>query len=152
MFAIEVLPDHPLPSFQSPPAVCVQVTINGFQEIAEVPLVYWSIQDYYSQWQRACTRVVAECVPSSLLMHVIGPPRKASSSLAWVLYPVAPVVYVQQTLIIKQDLRRLQNWNDVHGLVRPRAVVAEDGERISEWRTDLASVSAFCSRLSAATE
>jgi hypothetical protein len=75
-------------------------------------------------------------------VSMVGLPT--ASNMAWVLYLVDTKIIVQQTLMLPGVGPRISPDGKVEG-IPPHRDLNEDGDRISQWLTTAAAVSAFVS-------
>jgi hypothetical protein len=109
---------------------------NGEYERCPLQLKYWTISDYVSQWISALSHVIDSRSPGALITSIVSP-SVAVNLVAWVLYPLADgSVKIQQHFLMHDQFVR---GREVIGyeLLRPRRVVGDDGEKISEWTVSI---------------
>jgi hypothetical protein len=105
-------------------------------EKCSLPLNYWRLCDYVSQWISTLSQVADSSVPGAMITS-INDPSIAVNIVAWILYPLSDgSVKIQQHLLDPD--RFVRNRKMVHHFkIRPREVVSEDGEAISEWTVSI---------------
>ena len=123
-----------------------EIRIGGFVEGFELRLGWWSAQDYRRSWRQALQRLVA-CERSAVgLLTWRGEPSDRCTQRAWILFREGDRVFVQERLFVGGE-HPVDFDTDGQIVVRePRRERGADGERISQWETDLGSVARFLAR------
>jgi hypothetical protein len=80
---------------------------------------------------------------TSCLLSSITDPATSNFVLCWPLYRDGDDVYVQNSLILLEELPGRFDVARPWLHVQSRATVDEDGYRISEWRTDMTAIREF---------
>jgi hypothetical protein len=112
--------------------VDVRFLFGDEYERCSLPLDYWSIADYVSQWISALSLVIDSKVPAAMITS-IHDPAIAANLVAWVLYPLNDgSVKIQQHLLMHDEFMR-DHYTISHGLLLQREFVSGAGEAISEW-------------------
>ena len=108
-------------------------------ETCSLPLNYWSLADYVEQWISELSQIVESSVPGALITS-INDPSFAVNLVAWILYPLGDgsVKIQEHFLLPAQFVRDQEMIRQV--TVRPREVVSDDGEPISEWTVSIADL------------
>jgi len=114
------------------------VKINDFQERFSAPMGYWSRSDYKAQWRKSIEELLnTPGNATSALVVTMHDPRHANFITCWPLYKEGKTVYVHNNLLFLDKLPRPFKIEDVGSYVGRRETVSEDGEKISEWVTDV---------------
>lgn len=121
------------------------IRIGDWQERFDLALGYWSPQEYETKWREALVRLVAGS-QSVGLMSWMSSPRHESIRRAWILYREQQTVYIQDRLFVGPQHKAVFDEAEHLVSIGPRETVADDGSRISEWKTDLAAIQAFLKR------
>lgn len=118
--------------------------VGDFRETIEIDLSYWSIQHYRESWLRVANRIID--VGFGRFLTSVG---ARSSDFLWTW----PCWKRNGQVIVRNQILRLS----LHAISNPESAEAYDneyraygveGERISEWRCDLAEIVDFAKRLS----
>jgi hypothetical protein len=140
-FAIEVSPDAELLS-EDVEAFGV-ITVREFCESFRMDLSFWSVNEYRRSWRRALRRVDSYEVVDSCLISSITDPAFANWISCWPLYRRGEDVFVQNSLILLGELDGAFNAKEPWLSINPHRTVNEDGDRISEWATNISEVRKF---------
>jgi CdiI N-terminal domain len=142
MFSIEINRESLHDDGTRPDHAVGVIFIDGFVESFRVPLGYWSIDDYRQSWC-AALHVLEEYEHSrSCLAVSMSDPETTNYIFLWPLYREADVVYVQNSVLFLDEVKSFSPgspWLSVP--LRER--INEDGQVISEWMTDMASIREF---------
>ncbi|SDM67627.1 hypothetical protein [Allokutzneria albata] len=117
-----------------------RIRLGEFSEIFWSNLSYWDRSDYRRSWADAVDVVESAEHAVSCLVTSMVDPSDGNFVVCLPLFRDGDAVFVQNSLIM---LDQLENAFDPHRpwcAVRPRSVVSEDGRRVSEWAVDLASL------------
>lgn len=125
-----------------------RIVVGDFAETFRADLTFWGPGHYESSWAHALRRLEEADVTTSCLVSSITDPKTANFIICWPLYRVRDEVVVQNSLIFLDELDREFDPESPWLSVRSREVMDEDGNRISEWRTDIAAVREFGRRRS----
>ncbi|WP_405520383.1 hypothetical protein [Streptomyces canus] len=120
-----------------------RIVVGDFTETFRAELTFWGPEQYERSWARALRRLEEADVTTSCLVSSITDPKTANFIFCWVLYRVQDEVFVQNSLILLEELDRSFDPDTPWFSVGPREVIDEDGNRISEWCTDIATVREF---------
>jgi hypothetical protein len=139
LFAIELLEQD------GPPGESARgrITVGDFAEEFEASLTYWSADDYHASWQAALSVLAATESATSCLISSLTDPATSNFVFCWPLYRDGDDVYVQSSLIFLENLPGTFDAARPWLYVQPRATVDDDGNRISEWRTDMTAIRQF---------
>jgi hypothetical protein len=119
------------------------IRIGLFEETFHSNLTFWQPQDYTRHWLEACDRVLKTSHASSALITSMEDPDSANFITWWPLYREGQKVYIQNHLLLFDQLKepfRLEN-PFVHV---PARETKDEGTKISEWETDLGAIREFC--------
>lgn len=102
---------------------------------------YWSPEDYLRHWCDALGRLV-QGAPAVALVTRMSSPDENGIRQAWVLFRCGQDVYVQERLFVPDEPVRFDEDEHLVNL-EPRQTIGEEGERISEWVTNVAAIQSF---------
>ncbi len=122
------------------PSCVGEIKIGDFRETFIMPLDWWTVGDYETQWLEGIERI-KHC-DESCLVTTIQDLKKIPLIDWWILYKVGSTVYVQNELIAGDCLQTFLNRGEFnretcYDFIEPRQTVTEDGEKISEWSFEL---------------
>lgn len=123
------------------PVACIQ--LDEHVEHFPLDLSYWNAEAYVKQWRDSLKALVTENHSVALLITSVEPPAEAGRCTAFVLYKEGDSVFVQQHLLAYRDSRSSINWRRLLASVGRRETIDEDGNRISEWNTEMEDIRAF---------
>ena len=103
-----------------------------------VDLTVWNIPDYQRQWREGVARLV-QGSPSTALMTAYRA-RPGEAHAMWALWRDESQVYVQQHLVLPEELDAPFNPLDPYPHLGERIPATEHGLSIPEWRLPLADV------------
>jgi hypothetical protein len=107
-------------------------TFGHDAECCYLPLGYWRLQDYLSQWVEGLSRV-SKSNGRSALITSISHPSVAANVVAWLFYPIDHTsIAIQQHLLFHAKVI-LQNGMMNYSALPDRETHSEDGYPISEW-------------------
>ena len=109
-----------------------EIVVGNHKETAEVPLHYWSRDQYRAQWREAITKIVAGQQKACLItgMH---DPRSANFLDWWLMWREGSTVFIQNQILFMDEIRSNFNENDLERHIPERKTVTDEGEKISEW-------------------
>jgi len=119
-----------------------RLQVGEFQEDFEMDLSFWSPRDYERQWRQGLERLV-EKEGASCLISSMSRPESANFVFLWLLYRDEDRVFVQQFVLILDECSEAFRPEDPYRHVPSREIVSEDGELVSEWKTEVSEVSRF---------
>lgn len=122
-----------------------QIHIDGFHEDFISPLVFWKKIDYYKNWIDQLSRL--DLVGKAFLPTTMYPIESTNFIFGWSIYAEGEWAYLQNNMIIVKDLAEECDIYELDKVLRPRAVITDDGLEISEWKTTRISISDFLERL-----
>ncbi|MGW0837338.1 hypothetical protein [Streptomyces prunicolor] len=120
-----------------------KIVVRDFTETFPMDLTFWGTEQYKESWASALRRLEEADVTTSCLVSSITDPETANIIFCWPLYRFQDEIFVQNSLIILDELDGAFDPDNPWFSVGPREVVDEDGNRISEWRIDIAAVRKF---------
>jgi hypothetical protein len=144
VFAIELRSQQETGEVNGDPAMASgRIVIGDFAESFRVPLGFWNESDYRRSWRRSFEVLNASPHSTSCLMTSMTDPENSNFLTCWPMYRGGEDVCIQNALIfldeIEGDFDPAAPWNSV----RPREIVDEDGNKISEWMTSMGSLREF---------
>lgn len=120
-----------------------RIVIGGFTETFAMPLGFWVISDYRSSWCRALAVLEGRLNSVSCLMVSMTEPEFTNFLFCWPLYRDGDTVYIQNSMIILDEVRSEFDPDQPWFSISPRCIVDDDGNRISEWATSMLSMREF---------
>jgi hypothetical protein len=144
-FSIEVLDETASENqIPSPHSQAVgRIRVGGFTEIFPIDLSFWSVNEYRTSWWRALTALEQVETTTSCLISSITDPGRSNFISCWPMYREGDVVYVQNSIILLDELDEAFDPQEPWRYVQPRCSVDEDGNRVSEWVTSWPQVRRF---------
>jgi hypothetical protein len=139
VFAIELLEQDGPPE----DSIRGRITVGAFTEEFEASLTFWTADDYRASWRAALSVLAGGETTVSCLVSSITDPATSNFVFCWPLYRDGDDVYVQSSLIFLDEISGKFDPARPWLFVQPRSTVDEDGNRISEWHTDIASIRQF---------
>jgi hypothetical protein len=122
-----------------------RITVGAFTEEFDASLTFWSADDYRASWRAALSVLIGGETAASCLVSSITDPATSNFVFCWPLYRDGDDVFVQSSLIFLDELPVKFDPACPWLFVQPRSTVDEDGNRISEWPTDIGAVRQFLS-------
>ncbi|MCX4452872.1 hypothetical protein OOK58_12335 [Streptomyces sp. NBC_01728] len=120
-----------------------RIVVGDFTEAFPMDLTFWDSEHYEKSWANALRRLEGADVATSCLVSSITDPKTANFVFCWPLYRIRDDVFAQNSLIILNELDNAFDPESPWLSVGPREIVDEDGNKISEWRTDIGTVREF---------
>ena len=149
IFSIKII-DEKIRECCGMPCCIGEIQIGEFKEDFEMPLEYWTIEDYKKQWKDGIERLNKN--ERSCLVAEVQDPEKAPWASLWVLYKEGDTVHVQNHVLRDKRFMKLIKkqpftLETCYNLITPREVIsAGTGMEISEWITDLGSINEFLAK------
>jgi hypothetical protein len=119
-----------------------RITVGDYWESFLAPVAFWSKADYERHWLHAAKRLVDGADRTALFTSTF--------QFWWVMWRVEETVFVQEQLLLTDELPEPFTPDDPYRHIRDRQHESEDGDPISEWQVVMADVRVFAARLSAA--
>lgn len=120
-----------------------RITVGDFTESFHMALDFWSPRDYRASWKRALGRLLSADVIDSCLIASVGDPETANFVTCWPLYRRKEKVYVQNSIIFLDQLEGGFDPDRPWEFIEARQSIDEDGNRVSEWETEISEVEEF---------
>ncbi|UZH03009.1 hypothetical protein OJ965_20510 [Pantoea anthophila] len=117
------------------------IIINEFSEMMNIPLSYWSINDYKANWISSLEDGLKNKKHAALAVSMYEP-KHTNFTFTWVLYFSGDNVFVQNSILFLNECPGFTP-ETINNFTEPRTTHNEDGMKISEWMTDLKSVLDF---------
>jgi CdiI N-terminal domain len=127
---------------QDPMVAIGVIRLGEDHERFESVLGFWGLDDYKAIWTAGLRRLVAGASTSCLATSITDP-SSANFVEVWPLYREESDAYVQNQLLVLDQLPREFDPTELWESVDPRSVVDEDGQRISEWRVSIDDIQEF---------
>ncbi len=139
MFAIRTLS-------QSVPLGEGELVVGNFSERFEMLFEDWSARDYEKQWLAALTAVLSTA-PRAALVASAPRVQTANYVMLWPVYREQDVIYVQQQVLLLENIRSEFSYEHVDRFIDERETIDENGDLVSEWKTSVQAVQEFCDLL-----
>jgi CdiI N-terminal domain len=118
-----------------------EIEIGDFRENILIPISFWPIQKYVSQWKEAIDSISDGTTgKKSALITQIYDPEDAEYVNCWPIYRDGETVFVQNRLLFKKDLDEGFNPENIERYIDKRESIDEDGNEISEWKTTISEL------------
>lgn len=119
-----------------------EIAINDFQERFDIPLDWWSVQDYERQWREGLERIKSHDI--SCLIARIKDPNRGPFVDWWLLYKEDVYIYIRNEVLFGDEYRKIvgssfftsANCYDFIPAKGPK--VLENGLQVSEWKIKFA--------------
>ncbi|WP_340617364.1 hypothetical protein [Xenorhabdus entomophaga] len=131
--------------FFGEPAIPSSIIIDDFKEEFFLPTTYWNLNDYKRSWVKSIEEGLHKKNHSALAVSMYDP-NKANFIFVWIIYFKGKDVFIQNQTLFMDDCPGFEP-NRINSFIEPRYTETEDGNKISEWRTDLNSIFAFHQKL-----
>lgn len=121
-----------------------EIQINDFEETLYIPLDWWSLDDYKQQWEEGKNRLLTH--KTSCFVVAIHDPKIRPYINWWLLYKVGNKIYIQNQMIIGEIYEdqigdKIFTLQTCYDFIPERGGrYDEDGNKISEWVTELPEV------------
>lgn len=119
-----------------------EIVVGEFREELETSLEFWPAAQYEQQWLAAIGEIVSGAKKSALVTSVT-PPKTANFLFWWPVYRVRDSVFVQNQVLMLDDVRDGFSLERISEFVPERETVNEDGDKISEWHTSIGELELF---------
>jgi hypothetical protein len=116
-----------------------KIYVGDFAETFITSLVSWNQKAYERHWASALRRLLEGASKSALITSYVEP-GLADHLVWWPLYREGDTVYVQNHMLFYDQLGKPFSSGDPWRSVPQRRTVNPEGQRISEWETDLSSI------------
>ncbi|QLR41977.1 hypothetical protein HV346_04540 [Enterobacter sp. RHBSTW-00994] len=117
------------------------IVIDEFTEKMNIPLTYWSIEDYKLSWLRSLEEGLITKKHATLAVSMYES-KSVNFIFTWLLYFQGDKVFIQNKILFLDECDGFTAIR-INDFVEPRSIYTEDGIKISEWITDLDSVIDF---------
>jgi len=118
-----------------------ELTLGEATEGFQSDLHTWSMAEYEAQWRTAVARLLAGQTESALLTSYRGP--EAAYHFLWPMWRVGTTVYLQERIVLTEDLAEPFDPGQPWTVVGERSTVNEDGVPVSEWEVPLGQLAPF---------
>ena len=112
-----------------------EIQIDGFREQFPVDFSVWKRADYQYHWRQASTALKAGRAVS--FIQSICDPETGNFYRIWAAYLRNDEVIFQEQILFLDELEEGFNTQHPHLNALPYESVSEDGEAISEWRSQI---------------
>lgn len=117
------------------------IIINDYKEAMNIPLSYWTVNDYKINWLMSIEQGIKNRKHAALAVSMYEPDN-ANFIFTWVLYFCSAKVFVQNKILFLDECNAF-SAEKINEFIEPRITHNEDGVKISEWSTDMESVIKF---------
>ena len=137
-FAIKIIDEKVRESYDMP--CCIgEIQIDDYKETFEMPLEYWTMDDYKRQWKEGIERLKE--YDRSCLVAELQDPEKAPRAILWVLYKEGDIVYIRNNLLyskrfIKMLKKQPFTLETCYNFTHAREISDTDMP-VSEWKIPL---------------
>ncbi len=153
MFNIEILGKPSRVECQKPGYKMLQgnIVIGNFSEHLDVPIGYWSADDYFRQWLEAIKNIVEdkENQNATLITQMFDPLKKEFGYIIehWPMHRVGSNVYLQNKYETAESLAMPFELNNLYKSLdyKKEKTAIESG--VSEWCIDISDLQEFANRL-----
>jgi len=118
------------------------IKINDFNEKFKSNLSIWKEKDYKKQWIEAI-KMIIDGHSKSYLITDLRDPRNEVITFCWAMYLFQDKVKIQNNIILKENLNKKFDLNNIYDFVPDYKNTTEDGSPISEWLLDIKSLEKF---------
>jgi hypothetical protein len=121
-----------------------RLTLGGFIEEFEAPLVDWAPGDYAAQWLEAAHRLTKGAPVAVFLTHMMHP--EAAYHVGWPAWREGDRVFIQERLFVRERLSGPfdPEYPELHA--GERRAISIEGLPISQWEVGMPDVAAFLER------
>jgi len=118
-----------------------QIVIGNFKETFHSSLSYWTTENYLEQWMNGILRIT-KGYRRSCLVTSMSDPKTANFIFWWVLYRINDLVHIQNHVLFTDEIYGNFAETKIYDYI-PERLTYEEGQRISEWTTDISSIINF---------
>lgn len=122
-----------------------KIIINDFKENFTLPISYWSLDDYKKSWSNSIKQGIENKNHAALPVSMYDLSH-ANFIFLWTLYFENNIVHAQNSMFFLDEHPGFKIEN-INQFISPRETHDDEGTKISEWDTDLASVIKFYTNL-----
>ncbi|HKS04885.1 MAG TPA: hypothetical protein VJR92_01110 [Gemmatimonadaceae bacterium] len=123
-------------------ALTGRIVIGDHAERFLAPVAFWSKNDYERHWLHAARRLLTRADRTAFFTSTF--------QFWWVMWRVNDVVFVQEQMLLADELPQPFAPNDPYRHIRDRTNVSRDGKPISEWQLAATDLRDFVARRFAA--
>ena len=129
--------DKKIRTIKKIPYVVGKITIQDFIETFDIPIDWWSIEDYEYQWKHGLERLNDHA--QSCLVTKIYNPHKGAFIDWWLLYKENHTVFIRNEILFRDSYDSTIGTNPFtpetcYTFIHPRTPnFLEDGSEVSEW-------------------
>lgn len=147
-FGIHILDKYELTEVEDEKELSGKIEIGDFKENLTIPISFWSISKYISQWKQAVSFILESSAENkSALITQVYNPEHSEYINCWPMYREGETVFVQNRLLLKEDLGSDLNPEKIEQYIDKREIVDEDGNKISEWKTTISELRLWQNKL-----
>ena len=111
------------------------IQIDCFRELFSVDFSFWTKVEYEAHWQKASEALKAGQVVS--FIQSMSAPKSTNFYTIWAAYPVDEEIIFQEQLLFLNELEQDFDIEQPHLNALPYEEFSEDGEPISQWRSQI---------------
>lgn len=123
-----------------------KIIIDDFEENFTLPISYWSLDDYKKSWLNSLRQGIENKDHAALPVSMYDL-SSANFIFIWKIYFENIIVHIQNSMIFLDQYPGFK-IEKINQFIKPRRTHNDEGMKISEWDTDLASVIKFYTNLS----
>ena len=116
------------------------IIIGDFKEGLQIPVTYWSVEQYYASWLACLEEGIRDESKSTLVVSMYAP-KDINFLFSWILYFRGENVIIQNKIIFSEGIDdfSINRLNEYAGEYEAYS----DGEKVSEWYTTVDEVREF---------
>lgn len=140
-----IFPSNSLLSENGETVMPASIVIDSFTEELHIPLSYWCIEDYKKSWKKSLEEGIKSRRHAALAVSMYEPDF-TNFIFVWVIYFSGEKVFIQNSVLFLDECKSF-SIEKINEFIEPRTTYNEDGEKISEWSTDIKSILDFYNSL-----
>ncbi|CBJ80225.1 conserved hypothetical protein [Xenorhabdus bovienii str. Jollieti] len=121
------------------------IIIDDFKEEFHLPITYWSLIDYKKSWYNALKEGLHKKNHAALAVSMYDP-ISVNFIFIWIIYFEGEDVFLQNQTLFIEDCQNFSP-SKLNDFIDPRYTETENGDRVSEWSTDINSILEFYKEL-----
>ena len=125
------------------PSYLGNIRINNWSENFYSPSTFWSRKDYLMSWSKEIEKLLNEKNYNAKLITSVHQLETMNFLKAWILYPVNNRIYIQEQIFFMDDFKKPFKLKYFFDLELKRAIVNDEGEKISEWESNISDLTRY---------
>ncbi|MDX7998103.1 hypothetical protein FE394_02545 [Xenorhabdus sp. Reich] len=121
------------------------IIIDDFKEEFFLPITYWNTDNYKRSWYDSLKEGLNKKNHAALAVSMYEP-SSVNFIFIWIVYFEGEKVFLQNQTLFVEDHPEFSPYK-LNDFIEPRYVENENGDKISEWSTDLNSILEFYNKL-----